>query len=273
MADNKEGSGSSPNGRKTEARPAPASAKTQVRKREAPRDPSMVSAKDDPKLAAYKAFLEAQSDKKTIENSALISLIVFGAFLFITFPSFVQKLQGLERKDDIIEIRKQTVLVQPPEEQRQIREVKKETRQREFSQIPALTRPTGREEIIEDITDLNLEVEDELADMSWDLDSVKAPGPILVAGDITPPEFIPRGQKPYPQKARILRRTGNVRIEVIISKEGTLEEIKILRESPPDFGFGDAAITYLKQGQWKPALQNGRPIYARYIFTFNFTLN
>ena len=233
--------------------------------------PKEVTAKDDPKLAAYRSFLEAQGDKKSIENSLLISLIVFGIFLFITFPSMVQKMQGVERKDDVIEVVKQTVIQPPEQEQQQIREVKQETRQREFSQIPALSRPTGQEEIVEDI-DLNLDVQDEMTDLAWDFDGIEAPGPILVAGDITPPQFIPRGQKPYPQKARILRRTGKVKIEVIVAKNGTLEEITVLQENPPDFDFGDAAIQYLKQGEWKPALQNGQPIYSRYIFIFDFKI-
>ena len=233
--------------------------------------PKELTAKDDPKLAAYRSFLEAQGDKKSIENSLLISLIVFGVFLFITFPTIVQQMQGLERKDDVIEVMKQTVIQPPEQEQQQIREVKQEVRQREFSQIPALSRPTGQEEIVEDI-DLNLEVQDEMTDMSWGFDGIEAPGPILVAGDITPPQFTARGQKPYPQKARILRRTGKVQIEVVVAKNGTLEQINILKEDPPDFDFGKAAIQYLQQGEWKPALQNGQPIYSRYIFIFDFQI-
>jgi TonB family protein len=247
---------------------------TEVRKNASPPKDDVLSIKDDPKLATYRSFLEAQLDKRSIENSLLTSIIIFGVALFITFPTIAQKLQGLEREDDVIEIIKQTVIQKPQEDVQHVREVKQETRQRDFTQIPALSRPTGREEIVEDITDLDLAVNDELTDdFGWDLDNVQAPGPILVAGDITPPQFIARGQKPYPQKARILRRTGTVRIEVIVAKDGTLEDIKILEENPPDFDFGDAAVTYLKQGEWKPALQNGKPIYARYIFTFQFTLN
>jgi TonB family protein len=259
MAENKEGKAGDPK-------------QTEVRKGAPPA--KELSAKDDPKLAAYQAFLEAQSDKRSIENSLLISIIIFGVALFITFPTIAQKMQGLQREDDVIEIIKQTVIQKPQEQVHQVREVRRETSQREFSQIPALNRPTGREVIVEDIADLNLAVTDEMTDdMGWDIDSVAGPGPILVAGDITPPQFIARGQKPYPQKARILRRTGTVKVEVIIAKDGTLEQINILNENPPDFDFGDAAVTYLKQGEWKPALQNGQPIYARYIFTFQFTLN
>lgn len=224
-------------------------------------------------LAAYKSFLEAQHDTKNIKNSLLISLCVFIAAFFIVFPDIAAKIIGADREDDVIEIRKQTVIKPKQQEQKQFREVKTEQRQREFSQIPALSRPTGDERIVEDITDLELEVNDEMLDdlLLGGLPDT-TPGPILVAGDIEKPVYIPRGTVPYPKKAEILRRTGRVQISVVITKDGRLEDIEVLGENPPDFGFGDAALMYLRQCEWRPARQNGKPIYARYNFTFLFKL-
>jgi len=246
----------------------------QGRGRGSPPNGKTLSGNNDATLASYKAMLGSQNEKRSIENSLLVSIIIFGMALFVTLPTIAQKLQGLERDDGSIVIPPWTALPELPDEQQPTREVRREISLRDFAPFPEFDRPTGQEVIVEDISDLNMEVRDEMTgEMDWDLEGIEAPGPILVAGDITPPQFISRGEKPYPQKARILRRAGMVRIEVVISKAGTLETIEVLEEEPPGFDFGEAAVTYLRQCEWKPALQNGRPIYARYIFTFQFTLN
>jgi TonB family protein len=248
--------------------------KEEARKGAPPSKAKAPSSVDDPKLAAYKAFLAAQGDRKSIENSLLISLVFFIVLTFATFPTIMQQIQGLEQEDDVITVRKETVIKQEQQvEQKQIRETRTEQQKRQFAATPSLQRPTGQERIVEDVSDLELDVHNEFTDdMGWDLPD-ELPGPILVAGDITPPQFIPRGVKPYPQRAKILRRRGSVRISVVVTKDGTLEDIEIIAENPPDFGFGDAAKQYLMNGEWKPAIQNGKPIYAKYIFTFQFQLN
>jgi len=246
----------------------------QGRGRGSPADGKTRSGNNDPTMAGYKALLGSQNEKRSIENSLLVSIIIFGMALFVTFPTIAQKLQGLEQEDDFIEIQPWTAVPKLPDEQQPTREVRREISLRDFAPFPEFDRPSGHEVIVEDISDLNMDVRDAMTgEMDWGLEGIEAPGPILVAGDITPPEFIERGEKPYPQKARILRRTGTVRIEVVISKAGTLEAIEVLAEEPPDFDFGAAAVTYLRQCEWKPALQNGKPIYARYRFTFVFKLN
>lgn len=227
----------------------------------------------DPTLAKYHAMFAAQEDKQVLEKSLLISLCVFIVLTFVVFPEFVATLAGLEEEEDVIDVQRQTIVQQeepPPEQERQL---ETQQREREFSQVPDIARPTGDIEIIEDIADLNLDVHSEFTDdLMFGPPPDSTPGPIEVAGDIIPPQYDCRGPQPYPQRARILRRTGRVRIRVVISREGALETIDILSEDPPGFGFGEAAVQYLRQCSWTAAIQNGRPIYARYSFIFQFQL-
>lgn len=231
------------------------------------------SAFEDPKLAAYKAFLESRKNKKALENSLLVSLAVFFIALFVVFPEIRAVIEEMNQ-DVQIEIPKVIPIQEKTEEKKvEQRRTRQEQRQRDLGALPSLDRPDEDVIIIADQRVDQLDVEDEYV---GDYDDFyipdEAPGPIEVAGDIVRPTYSRAGQVPYPQRARILRRTGSVKVRVVITKEGTLEDIEILEENPPDFGFGETALQWLKGCSWSPALQNGKPIYARYTFIFRFTL-
>jgi hypothetical protein len=230
--------------------------------------------RNDPSLAKYHALLVQERDKKVLENSLLISLCFFLVMLFIIFPEFASKIIGAEQKEDIIEIPKQTVVKQEQkQEQRQEIQRREEQRERDFSQIPDISRPTGDERIVEDIKIDRLHVKTEdFDDLDFgDLPS-STPGPIEVAGNVVRPEVTFRGPQPFPQKAKILRRSGRVKVRLIIRKNGEYEVVRIMEENPPDFGFGEACIQYLGQSTWKPATQNGRPIDVYFELTIMFNL-
>ncbi|MBN1967794.1 MAG: energy transducer TonB [Candidatus Delongbacteria bacterium] len=64
----------------------------------------------------------------------------------------------------------------------------------------------------------------------------------------------------YPEMARKLGKDGNVILKFICSKDGVPVNIQILRESPKDMGFGEAAKKALSQCRFKPGMQRDKPV-------------
>jgi TonB family protein len=224
----------------------------------------------DPALAKYNALMVQNDDKKRFEQSLLISLCVFIVLTFIVFPEFAKKIAEAQEEEAIIEIPKQTIVKQE-KKQEQKREVqrKTETKKRNFNQVPDIAKPTGDIDIVEDIPLDKLEVEDEFFDdMEFGDAPDEAPGPIEIAGDVVKPQLMQKGAKPYPPKAKMMRRSGKVTARVIVKKDGSYEIVQILKETPPDFGFADAFRQYLQQcGKFKPATRNGKPVEVYYNIT------
>ena len=50
----------------------------------------------------------------------------------------------------------------------------------------------------------------------------------------------------YPVQARLARRPGMARLDVLVDAEGGVVEVRILDESPLDHGFGEAAAAVAK---------------------------
>jgi len=229
----------------------------------------------DPGLSVYRRLLEQSRDKKTIENSLLISLCCVFVLLFITFPELAsQIIQAIDQDDDISEIPQQKIIEPKEEEPPQVEERFRQE-QKEFSYtMPSVKAPTAQDVIVKvverkerlDVHDANLD------SLGFDDDVPDSAPYIVVAGPIEKPQFIPGAPKQYPQRARMLKKQGYVRLQVKISSAGETVDIRVLDEQPADFGFGEAAVKYFEKGRWKPAKQNGKPINAIFIFVFQFTL-
>ena len=57
---------------------------------------------------------------------------------------------------------------------------------------------------------------------------------------------------------------GKVLVSFIIDKEGSITDIKVLRDL--GYGTGDEAVRVLKlMPKWIPAMQNGKPVNCRYM--------
>lgn len=229
----------------------------------------------DPALAKYNALMVQNDDRKRMEQSLLISLCAFIVLTFIVFPEFAKKMAEANEQEAIIEIPKQTIVKQE-KKQEQKREVqrKTETKKRNFNQVPDISKPTGDMDIVEDIPLDKLNVEDELFDdMDFGDAPDEAPGPIEIAGDVVRPELQQKGTKPYPAKAKMMRTSGKVTARVIVRKDGSYEIIQIIKETPPNFGFGDAFKEYLEQcGKFKPATRNGKPVEVYYNITLVWSM-
>jgi TonB family protein len=71
----------------------------------------------------------------------------------------------------------------------------------------------------------------------------------------------------YPESARASRQQGTVVLQVLIGRDGAVEEVKFLQGS---LAFARAAIDAVKQWHFKPYFFNGRPSVARTTLTLTF---
>jgi len=75
----------------------------------------------------------------------------------------------------------------------------------------------------------------------------------------------------YPTIAKENNIQGKVYIQFVVERDGSLTDIKVLRE--PGSGTGDEAVRVLKiSPHWKPGIQNGKPVRVQYTVPVSFSL-
>ncbi|HBY66893.1 MAG TPA: hypothetical protein DEG69_03450 [Flavobacteriaceae bacterium] len=75
----------------------------------------------------------------------------------------------------------------------------------------------------------------------------------------------------YPEEAKSLQIEGKVYVTFSISKDGSTENIKAIRG--PGFGLNKEAIRLIQNmPNWKPAIQNGKPVGAKMMLPITFKL-
>jgi TonB family protein len=71
----------------------------------------------------------------------------------------------------------------------------------------------------------------------------------------------------YPESAKASGQRGSVVLQVLIGRDGTVQDAKFMQGS---LVFARAAIDGLKQWRFKPYLMNGRPVSVQSQITLNF---
>jgi len=148
-----------------------------------------------------------------------------------------------------------------------------------FSKLPHLTEriielsPTGRDKIPGKIRT------DREVVMASPTDTAKNEGPVFTAVEKEPGfnggmdaffEFLRQNLK-YPEAARKNNVQGKVIISFIVEKDGSLSDIKVLRDI--GYGAGDEAIRVMKLSpKWNPGNQNGRLVRVMYTIPISFSL-
>jgi len=75
----------------------------------------------------------------------------------------------------------------------------------------------------------------------------------------------------YPSIAKENNIQGKVYIQFVVERDGSLTDIKVLRE--PGSGTGDEAVRVLKMSpHWKAGVQNGKPVRVQFTLPVNFSL-
>ena len=76
----------------------------------------------------------------------------------------------------------------------------------------------------------------------------------------------------YPPIALRSAIEGRVILELFVDRNGVVQRISILREEPPDRGFGEAAIKAFTGKRGNPARANGEAVSARYRYPVSFRI-
>jgi protein TonB len=70
------------------------------------------------------------------------------------------------------------------------------------------------------------------------------------------PKYTP--EPPFPKRAHADQKQGEVLLDVIVAKDGTVAMVQSL--TPDEYGFSESAETTVRTWKFKPALCDGRPI-------------
>ena len=79
-------------------------------------------------------------------------------------------------------------------------------------------------------------------------------------------------QPTYPESARKEKVSGQVVLQVVVRKDGTVGDIQVLRSPGSKYGFDEAAIAVVKEWRFKPGLQNGKPVDVYFTEVVDFVL-
>ena len=78
----------------------------------------------------------------------------------------------------------------------------------------------------------------------------------------------------YPEACKGKDISGKVYVTFIIETDGSISNIKVLRDPDPEKRLGDEAVRVVKlMPKWKPGTQRGKAVRVQYNLPVNFTLN
>lgn len=97
------------------------------------------------------------------------------------------------------------------------------------------------------------------------------PASAPVRAEVTPPQLEQFVSAPYPKQAQDKGIEGAVVLQLDIDATGRVTEVAV--HTPAGHGFDEAAVEAAKQFRFAPALREGKPIPARILYRYNFTLD
>jgi protein TonB len=102
-------------------------------------------------------------------------------------------------------------------------------------------------------------------------ETAKAAPPVRIrqGGIVSAARLIYQPKPDYPEIAKMTRTEGAVEFEAVIGKDGTIEELKVLRGHPL---LVRAALDAVRRWRYQPTLLNGEPIEVQTEITVNFKL-
>ena len=93
---------------------------------------------------------------------------------------------------------------------------------------------------------------------------------IRVGGNVRAPQILQRINPAYPPLAKQARISGLVKLEGIIAKDGTVQQLKVVSGHPL---LAPAALEAVRQWRYNPTLLNGEPVEVISPIDVNFILS
>ena len=97
-----------------------------------------------------------------------------------------------------------------------------------------------------------------------------APKRITIGGNVQQAKLVRQPNPVYPPLAKQARISGVVHLAAIISKDGTIQDLKVISGHPL---LIPAALEAVKQWVYQPTLLNGEPVEVSTQIDVNFTLS
>lgn len=211
---------------------------------------------------------EYRQDARILKIAGAVAVVFHIVLFLIHFPEMAKTALADQRQKQKIFVVQQPKF-KPPEVEKKVEVLKPRVVR---VPIPDPT-PDEPEPIRE------LETDDQLPDVIPDdaifgvPDAPPAPvdeGPIRVGGQIKEPRKTREIKPVYPEIARKARIEGVVILEITVSKEGNVRDVKVLRGLA--MGLTEAAVEAVKQWQYEPSTLNGRPVEVLVTVTVRFNL-
>jgi len=98
---------------------------------------------------------------------------------------------------------------------------------------------------------------------------VATPQRVRVSQGVSQGLLIRKVQPTYPPLARQARIQGQVMLQALISKDGSIENLRLISGHPM---LAPAALEAVKQWKYKPYMLNGEPVEVETTVQVNFTL-
>ena len=92
-----------------------------------------------------------------------------------------------------------------------------------------------------------------------------------IGGAVTQPKLVHPVEPRYPDNARKEKVTGQVVVQAVIEKDGTVGRATVIR--PVSTDLDAAAVEAVRQWRYEPAKQNGKPVAVYMTITVDFRLN
>lgn len=233
----------------------------------APKQPVQAREPEDFSTGGFATLAqEYEDDKKTMRIAVVIAAVFHAGLLWVTLPDNPFTIP--EAKKPKVYVVQQVRFKPPPPQQKQ------EIPKPKAKKVP-IPDPTPDEpepiRLPEDLEpDLDLPETDIIFDIPDGPPPAEPEGPLMVGGDVKRPvqEYAPPPH--YTEIARKARIQGVVIVQAIVTKEGNVKDVKVLKGLP--MGLDKAAAEAVEKWRFKPATLNGKPVDVYYNLTVNFTL-